>query len=144
MKTEATCEQRIDEELRSRLDEIGQALDAYEQQETVGDYGPDDWSEYGLAFSYVVPETNHNGEPIGGYFCFQMSYGGPADEFRFYAAPAERNSYALLRCEYWFLDWFDGASRTLRDADWQLALRMWEHFDSCESPAYAVAQALEA
>ena len=38
-----------------------------------------------------------------------MGYGGPSDEFRKY----DNKDFI----EYWFLDWFDGASIVVKDAD---------------------------
>jgi hypothetical protein len=66
-----------------------------------------DFSEYGLSFDYVAPDT-FNDQPEG-YYRYQLSWGGPSDEFRFYVGQ-ESDCHAV---EYWFLDWYDGASRTL-------------------------------
>jgi len=58
----------------------------------------DEFCEYGLCFDLVEAGTfNDQLEP---YYRYQISYGGPSEEFRMYAD----------RTEYWYLDWFDGAS----------------------------------
>lgn len=64
--------------------------------------------EYGLDFEYV--DTNE------GYFRYLLSTGGPGDEFRFYT----NLNYQPYRIEYWFLDWFDGASITLDGEEFDL------------------------
>jgi len=62
------------------------------------------FSSYALSFDYVAPYTFTDQEE--GYFRYQMSWGGPSDEIRFYSHDAGRSCY---RAEYWFMDWFDGA-----------------------------------
>lgn len=65
----------------------------------------DAWGDYGLATDYVAPETFDDQEE--GYFRFQISYGGPSEEIRFYVNP----DFSVHCIEFWLLDWFDGASR---------------------------------
>lgn len=73
--------------------------------------------EYGLAFDYVAPETFPDQKE--GYFRYQISYGGPSEEFRFFTSGPEHTVY---RVEFWFLDWWDGAPRDCTDnptlAEW--------------------------
>ena len=57
-----------------------------------------------LGFDYVEPHT-WNDQPEG-YWRWQFSWGGPSDELRGYVNEHKE----LHRLEYWFLDWFDGAS----------------------------------
>ena len=68
--------------------------------------------EYGLSFDYCYPEK---GEP--GYFRYQLSWGGPSDEFRIYADKRSEYNWVIWKVEYWFLDWFDSAKRVLRGED---------------------------
>ena len=56
-----------------------------------------------LSFDYVDPNT-FDQQPEG-YWRWQFSWGGPADELRGYVNEHKE----LHRLEYWFLDWFDGA-----------------------------------
>ncbi|MCK9371182.1 hypothetical protein M0R04_14820 [Candidatus Dojkabacteria bacterium] len=59
------------------------------------DYGAPE--EYGLSFDYVEPGTfKGQREP---YLRFQISWGGPSEEFRIFAND---------EIEFWFLDWFCG------------------------------------
>jgi len=58
--------------------------------------------EYGLSIDFVeagtFPKQREN------YLRYQLSWGGPSEEFRIY-----ENG----EIEFWFLDWFDGASYEL-------------------------------
>ena len=64
-----------------------------------------DWEvrEYPLCFDYVDPDTFGNHE---GYSRYQMSWGGPQDEIRFY------NDNKVT---YAFLDWYDSAEIDITD-----------------------------
>ena len=57
----------------------------------------------GLCFDYVEPKTWD--AQLEGYWRWQLSWGGPADEFRIFVNPDK----SVHRIEYWYLDWFDGA-----------------------------------
>jgi len=77
--------------------------------------------EYGLAFDYVKEGTFEQDEA---YFRYQLSWGGPSDEFRFYVNPG----FTCHRIEYWFLDWFDGAEVILEGEDYELLEEIFEDF----------------
>ena len=98
MSSEArSCAGRIDSELRSRIDDLSRLWKAYcEGVESLDDLGS--FNDYGLCFDYVAPDT-FDGQKEG-YFRYQISWGGPSDEFRFYANP----DFSCHRIEYWFLD----------------------------------------
>ena len=61
----------------------------------------------GLCFDYVEPDTFTDQKE--GDWRWQLSWGGPSDEFRIFVNPDK----SVHRIEYWYLDWFDGASETL-------------------------------
>ena len=61
----------------------------------------------GLCFDYVRPKTWP--DQLEGYWRWQLSWGGPGDEFRIFVNPDK----SVHRIEYWYLDWFDSASVTL-------------------------------
>ena len=61
-------------------------------------------NNYGLCFDYVERGTFTDQER--GYFRFQLSWGGPSDEFRIYVDYDKQ----ITHIDYWFLDWGDGAS----------------------------------
>jgi len=116
-----TCEQRVDERLGWRLEELHEIWEAEKKGEESEEYGP--FNEYGISFDYVAPNT-FDDQPQG-YFRYQLSYGGPSDEFRFYANP----DLSVYEIEYWFLDWNDGASRTLSGKDYILLRDIYDFFD---------------
>ena len=86
------CEQRIDAELSERLDDY---------------HIPDDNDE-----EWQAPEPLSIERQIT--YHVALSTGGPADGFRLTFDP---ESGLLIRGEYYFQDWFDGATRTLSDDD---------------------------
>ena len=88
-----------DEELREPNEEL-------EHYEDFGQY----ISEYGLCFDKVEPNT-FQGQKLG-YWRWQLSWGGPSDEFRIFV-DEDKNIYKI---EYWFLDWGDGASIIVKDS----------------------------
>ena len=76
--------------------------------------------EYGLCFDYVAPNTfNDQNED---YYRYQISWGGPSEEFRFYV----NRDDSVRRIEYWFLDWFDGAYIDVTED--QLINELWDWF----------------
>lgn len=105
-----TCEDRIDKELQSELNDLVDAWNAYQD----GDRAP--INEHGYGFDYVAPKTFEDQDE--GYFRWTTSGGGPSSEFRFYA-DGDFNPYKI---EYRFHDWFDGAGRFLQGVDQQLLL----------------------
>ena len=67
-------------------------------------------SEYGLCFDKVEPNTFQDQKL--GYWRWHLSWGGPSDEFRIFV-DEDKNIYKI---EYWYLDWFDGASIIVKDS----------------------------
>ena len=63
--------------------------------------------EYGLCVDRVAANT-FGIHP--GYGRYQISWGGPAEEFRYYDEDGGR-------VEFWFLDWGDGASVKVKGRD---------------------------
>ena len=79
--------------------------------------------EYGLSFDYVEPGTFAYLEK--GYFRYQIAYGGPTEEFRFYINP-DKTCHTI---EFWLLDWFDGASLIMCDDDKDLMTDVYEQLN---------------
>jgi hypothetical protein len=119
-----TCRQRIGKELRSTIATLRRLWELNKQDPDASDPDLGSFREYGLAFDYVAAGT-FTGQREG-YFRYQLSWGGPSDEFRFYTDAAR----SLARIEYRFMDWFDGAGRTLKGADLELLTEIWDDF--CE------------
>ncbi len=93
------------------------------------------WYEYGLSFEYVEPDT-YKGQKEA-FFRYLISWGGPSDEFRFFVNP----DYSVHKIEYWFMDWFDGACRTVSSEP--ILLEIWQDWLDCEFPQSTLRKALE-
>ena len=74
----------------------------------------EDYIQYDSLYDYVnqtalswdfVKANTFNDQKIG-YFRLQLSWGGPSTEFRIYTD----KDLNIDHIEYWYLDWFDGAS----------------------------------
>jgi len=127
MIKEKTCDERIAVEMEGRLEEIKVLWELWGKDSDLNDDEYGNFIEYGLCFDYVQGGTQYNEDE--GYFRYQLSYGGPSDEFRFFT-DAEFNCY---RIEYWFLDWNDGASRRLFNDDKELMLEIFNWFYDSET-----------
>ncbi len=147
VEKQPTCAERIGPELESTLNTLRPLLRAYfgepqpcrECQNCDTAIDPEDFeslaencecpvteealNEHGLGFDYVARGTFEGQEE--GYFRYQLSWGGPSDEFRFYT---EGPHFEPYRIEYWFMDWFDGASRTLYGSDLDFMVELWNGF----------------
>jgi len=120
MKNE-TCKERIGDHLKGRIEDLQALYAAYLSGDEYTEDG-ESLDEYGLGFDYVPKGTFKNQR--AGFFRYQLSFGGPSDGFRFYC-DAERNVYKV---EYVFLDWFDGATRTLRGGREKLLINIFTDF----------------
>ena len=122
MDKQPTCGDRINEHYESRLDDL---RSMWEEESNGNDAGTDDLpplNEYGLCFDYVAPDTFSDQDQ--GFFRYQISYGGPSDEFRFYTTIG-KYGHEPYKIEYWFLDWFDGAHKLLCNDDLDLLKQIW-------------------
>lgn len=106
---EKTCKDLVRPHFEGRIADIAAMLKNEHEGKDEGDDAHGPLSEYGLCFDYVLANTFNN-QPEG-YWRYQISYGGPSDEFRFYGDPEGR----VHRVEYWHMDWYDGASVTVTD-----------------------------
>nr|WP_281719907.1 hypothetical protein [Nitrosomonas nitrosa] len=128
METKSTrCEGRIEEHLQGRVDDLRKLWKAYCEGKEETEDG--NIFEYGLYFDYVAPGTFDDQKE--GYFRYQLSWGGPSDEFRFFINP----DLSCHRIEYWFLDWFDGAHRALSDESETLLFELWDWLKEGIDPA---------
>lgn len=112
-----SCEERIEAHMQGRLEDLEKLLelDSEEYDEDIGNI-----YEYGLCLCYIAEEDTHNGR---GFIRYQLSTGGPGDELRYFVDWQGK----VYKVEYWFLDWFDGASRTLTGSNLETALNAWEY-----------------
>ena len=104
IEREPKCADLVVGKLNDRLDNLREMWDAYPDYTEDGEC----LNEYGLCFDYVEPDT-WDDQPEG-YWRYQLSYGGPSDEFRFHDDGT---------IEYRYHNWFDGAGRNLRGADYR-------------------------
>lgn len=107
----SSCEDRLQDALESTISDL-------KQFQAVG-YGETEldrlgcFYDYGLCFDYVGPNTFGENEP---YYRYQISWGGPQEEFRYYV----NDDKHPVRIEFVFMDWFDGASVNLDGAHYIL------------------------
>lgn len=142
-----TCQSRVYDAMKSRMldlkilyrpydceeEEKNNFLSGYLDASELSDMGEDEineglqekQSEYGLSFDYVALGTFDDMEE--GYFRYQISYGGPSEEIRFFVG-ADKKPYKI---QFWFLDWFDGAHKNLSGDELETAKVMLEFFDDC-------------
>ena len=77
-------------------------------------YEKDDWGElgeYGLCIDFVEAGTFE--KQRAPYVRYQISYGGPSEEFRIYLNG---------EVEFWYLDWFDGAKVNVEGVDKEIII----------------------
>ena len=113
------CEGKIDAELEYTLEDL----------RTITKNGVDDRAlselySYGLGLDFVAPNTFDNQRE--GYFRWQLTIGGPDDEFRIFAQRINDYDWPVYRVEYWFLDWDDGARRVLGGEDEKLLIELFD------------------
>ena len=115
--------------------------DEFHSEQAIADKFEDigDFNDYALSWDYVTPGT-FNYQPEG-YWRYQISYGGPSTEIRFYASPGHVGpaGYSMYRAEFWFLDWFDGASVNVTSTD--EAKWLWDWFSDVGSVEHALKEA---
>lgn len=132
MSDTPSCKSRWAAEKNSEIRAIRKLWNLYCAGNEDGDEDGCRFGEHGLAFDYVAPGTFKN---TRGYWRWQISWGGPSDEFRFYADTCGDHDdvylhFKLTRIEYAFLDWFDGYSRKLTGKDEALLREIWDlHFN---------------
>ena len=119
--TNQKCEEHIDERLTDRLDDLKKLLALYHEDTEAFDYDLGSLHGYGLCADYVEPGT-FGSEQTEGYMRYQLSWGGPSDEFRYYVGWEG----TPLRIFYHYMDWFDGAERELAGENKTLLMNIWE------------------
>jgi len=102
-----TCKERVADVFESRMADLRKLWQAGYGVE-VDNVGR--LEEYGLGVDKVEPNTF--GEHPG-YWRYQLSWGGPSEEFRYYNQDAGR-------VEFWLLDWGDGAALPVKGRDAQV------------------------
>ena len=136
MTKQESCQERVGRHLEDCISDIRQLWEAECEgiEEGVEDLGT--FNEYGLCFDYVPSDTDIQEQ---GYFRYQISYGGPSEEFRFHCDP----DLECYKIEFWLLDWFDGARKVLQGSDLDLMMKIYEFFKECGTVEYQLEQAQE-
>ena len=157
---EMIIEKRAQNSLKSRMRDLGFLYGEYaydskdwgnETWKTAKDFGitsemePDEIDEimmearsnYALSWDYVPADTFDDQEQ--GYFRYQISWGGPSDEIRFYVDYGKK----FYKAEYWFLDWFTGYGIILKRKYLEIAEAIFNDFDSIEMVESAYEESME-
>ena len=116
------CKDKVRGAYRNRTGEVRKLWNLYKKDSEARTADGEQWTEYGLAFDYVAPGTF--GDQKRGYFRYQISYGGPSEEFRFYSD----ENLNITGCYFWFLHWFDGASVRVTGRNLDTWREIWEGF----------------
>ena len=135
--SQPNCKERIGAELRGTMKDLRKLWKTNCEDPEKYDEDLGNFNEYGLAFDYVPPGTF--GKQKRGYFRYQLSWGGPSDEFRFFTNP----DFSVYRIEYWFMDWFDGAKKILKGRDYDLLAEIFEDFRDCGTVEHVYREAME-
>jgi hypothetical protein len=115
MVKQKSCEERIDEHLQGRVEEI---------KEVLNQYGEDEKIKFdGCEYEDVIEWLNcwalaYEDDPHYRAKRLELSTGGPADGFIFF----EDGSI-----KYYFQDWFDGAERELYGEDEAVLQDLYEY-----------------
>lgn len=139
--TEPTCSERIAKRYAREINDIRNGICSLGKTEEF-------LRDYGLSFDYVACGDFNETDPEIPYWRWQLSWGGPQDEFRFpheskemvFRQKVKRGEHAWtdpivnedivasLRCEYWFLDWGDGAHVNMNGKDLDMLREVFRYF----------------
>lgn len=136
MNKDKSCIELVKGACKSRLKDIRTLWVLYKQDSETYHEDLGNWNEYGLAFDYVAPDTFKDQEQ--GYFRYQISYGGPSEEIRFFTD----ENFKPYKIEFWYLDWFDGAKKILQGNDKALMQEIFEFYKDCGTVAHVHKQAM--
>ncbi len=132
-----TCLERVRMHFEGRMEDIRTLWGIYLDDSDASDPDLGSWHEYGLCFDYVPAGTFTDQER--GFFRFQLSCGGPQDEFRYWTD----EQFKPYKIEYWFLDWGDGAHVNPQGEDLALLREIWDDWLELELPQCKMKEAAE-
>ena len=126
---------KVEAAFASRQADLETLYRLYQSGDEEGDPDIGVWNEYGLCFDYVEPGSFTDQER--GYFRYQISWGGPSEEYRFYCD--ER--LEITAVEFWFLDWFDGAEKEVTGDALGFWKEVWADWKGCGLPQSKMSEA---
>ena len=89
--------------LTSRSEDIANIMQRQQSEDSnIADQAYNEFYEYGLSFEYVPPFRFENQR--AGFWCWQISWGGPSEEFRVYVDEDER----IVEIDFVYLNWGEG------------------------------------
>ena len=138
MNTQETCKARVRGHYQGRITDIRELWELYRKDCEASREDGSNWTEYGLGFDYIPAGTFTDQKR--GFFRYQLSWGGPGDEFRFFVD----ENLSPTSIQYWFLDWFDGAHVCVNGKDRELLEEIWQDWKDCELPQSKMAEAMQA
>ena len=106
--------------LQSRVKDFKAFMEAEDLESVLLDGNMQSFYDYGLSIDYVI---DNDRKPA--YLRYQLSWGGPSDEIRFYYNPGKYSR--PYRIEYVYLDWFTGIGYDVTGESW--AQWLSEYFD---------------
>jgi hypothetical protein len=130
---ELKCADLVESHLRSRIEDIRRMWEGKKEGNEDLDQ---EFNEFGLSFDYIVPHTYTDQKQ--GYFCWLLSWGGPQDQFEFYANP----DLSVYKIVYRHLNWFDGAALELEGEDLELLEEIYNDMKECEAIKYVLEKAI--
>lgn len=117
--------------LQTEVGDEAEAQKTKDQFERIGSF-----YDYGLAVDYVAPGTFERQR--AGYLRYQLSYGGPSEEVRFYFTQGARECYKI---EFVYLNWGTGVGFEVTGEAW--AKWLFEWFNEVGTVEAEVSKALE-
>ncbi len=124
MNNQKTCQERVQEHFESRIDDLEILFKNYQEGKEEADEDLGKFYDYGLCFDYVPADDKGSG-----FFRYQLSTGGPGDEFRFFVDL----DYEVYKIEYWVLDWYDGAHVLLTGKSFDFMREIYDFFNEIGS-----------
>ena len=89
--------------LISRSEDIADIMQRQQSEDPdIADQAYNEFYEYGLSFEYVPPFKFP--DQRAGFWCWQISWGGPSEEFRVYVDEDER----IVEIDFVYLNWGEG------------------------------------
>ena len=124
-----SCADIIPYAMENRLNEMQEMWDVYcGWEKPTDEITEDSFHKYGLSFEYV-----DEGDDDNNYFRYQISYGGPSEEIRFYCYKNHFGQWVFSEAEFVYMDWtwFDGASEMITGNHLALMKELFDHFNEC-------------